>query len=276
MPRFKRYLSTSAGQPMTDMVLDVPPLSPAAKERLGYPTQKPRTLLKRIVAAFNNEGGLVLDPFCGCGTTSEAARRLKRRWIGIDISPFAIDLVRHQRLKDPSVPTLGIPLDLGGARKLAGEQPFNFEAWAVSRLPAFAPNTKQHGDGGIDGRATLASAPDDIDSRLALAQVKGGKFSVSYLRDFRLLRPPSALVHCRLFRPTHAQPSCADRPLHRTTAGSAGILFCPVDRSAGYLKPLVDPALFASAWLPFRGCGAGIFVSAWSLAASPRPDGSVS
>ena len=197
MPRFKRYLSTSAGQPMTDMVLDVPPLSHAAKERLGYPTQKPRTLLERIVAAFSNEGGLVLDPFCGCGTTIEAARRLKRRWIGIDISAFAVDLVRNQRLKDPSVPTLGIPADLDGARKLAGEQPFNFEAWAVSRLPGFAPNTKQHDDGGIDGRATLASAPDDIDSRLALAQVKGGKFSVSYLRDFRhVMEREAAAVGC--------------------------------------------------------------------------------
>ena len=88
----------------------------------------------------------------------------------IDISAFAIDLVRDRRLKDPTIPTVGIPADLEGARKLAAEQPFAFESWAVTRLLGFAPNTQQRGDGGIDGRATLALPPDDLDSRLALAQ----------------------------------------------------------------------------------------------------------
>lgn len=126
----------------------------------------------------------MLDPFCGCGTAIEAAQRLGRQWVGIDISSFAIDLIRERRLQDPTIPVQGIPLDLVSARKLAREQPFNFESWAVTRLPGFAPNTQQVADGGVDGRATLADKPDNLNSRLALAQVKGGKRSLSALRDF--------------------------------------------------------------------------------------------
>ena len=185
MPEFVRYLDDMAGMQVQDVVTDIPPINSQAKERLGYQTQKPLALLDRIIKASTNEGDIVLDPFCGCGTTVEAARKLGRQWVGIDISAFAVDLVKDIRLKDPTIQTLGIPADLAGARKLAAEKPFAFESWAVTRLPGFAPNTKQVGDGGIDGRATLAAQPDDADSRLALAQVKGGKFSASYFRDFR-------------------------------------------------------------------------------------------
>ena len=153
-------------------------------ERMGYDTQKPLGLLERIIRTSSNRGDLVLDPFCGCGTAIDAANRLGRRWAGIDISSFAIDLIREKRLQDKTVPTRGIPYDLASAIKLAREQPFNFESWAVTRLPGFVPNTKQVADGGVDGRATIAQKPDDHPSRLALAQVKGGKFSLSGLRDF--------------------------------------------------------------------------------------------
>ena len=114
------------------------------KERLGYPTQKPLSLLERIVKASSNEGDVVLDPFCGCGTAVEAARRLNRRWAGVDISSFAIDLVR-KRLKDESIPVKGIPADLASARKLAREKPFEFESWAVTRLPGFRAKHKAGG-----------------------------------------------------------------------------------------------------------------------------------
>ena len=183
-PRRKLYLDESRGVPVQDVWNDIGSLSGAHKERLGYPTQKPALLLERIVRASSNEGDIVLDPFCGCGTTIDAARKLNRRWVGIDISSFAIDLIKYKRLKNPKIPTKGIPTDVASARKLAKEQPFNFESWAVTRLPGFAPNTKQVGDGGIDGRAVLSTKPDDFDSRLALAQIKGGKFSLSALRDF--------------------------------------------------------------------------------------------
>ena len=167
-----------------DNVWRIPCIVPAAKERLGYPTQKPLRLLERVIQASSDPDDLVLDPFCGCGTAIDAANRLGRRWAGIDISSFAIDLIRGKRLKDRTIPVKGIPYDLASAIKLAREQPFNFESWAVTRLPGFAPNTKQVADGGVDGRATLAHKPDNHPSRLALAQVKGGKFSLSALRDF--------------------------------------------------------------------------------------------
>lgn len=180
----KIYLSELPGPRTQSIWDDIPRIPNTSRERLGYATQKPLALLERIIKASSNPDDLVLDPFCGCGTAIEAAQRLGRRWVGIDISSFAIDLIREQRMRDLSIPVQGIPLDLTSAKKLAREQPFNFESWAVTRLPGFAPNTRQVADGGVDGRATLAVKPDDIDSRLALAQVKGGKHSLSALRDF--------------------------------------------------------------------------------------------
>ncbi len=185
VPRFKRYLSANKGQIPSSLWADIAPVQGSAKQRLGYPTQKPLALLERILQASSNEGDVVLDPFCGCGTTVEAAKRLNRQWAGIDISPVAIDIVKEKRLRDPNIPTKGIPADLASARKLAKESPFDFEGWAVTRLYGFAPNSKRVGDHGIDGRATLAFAPDRYPSKLALSQVKGGKFNLGYLRDFK-------------------------------------------------------------------------------------------
>ena len=184
VPAFKRYLADNKGRLLADIWTDIGALNPRSRERLGYPTQKPVALLERIIRASSDPGDVVLDPFCGCGTAIDAANRLGRRWAGIDISSFAIDLIRGKRLRDRAIPVRGIPYDLASAIKLAREQPFNFESWAVTRLPGFAPNTRQVADGGVDGRATLAHKPDDYPSRLALAQVKGGKFSLSALRDF--------------------------------------------------------------------------------------------
>ena len=89
IPRFKRYLSTTRGTPVTDVVADIPPLSAKAQERVGYPTQKPLALLDRIIKASTNEGDVVLDPFCGCATACVSAETLHRQWIGIDLSPLA-------------------------------------------------------------------------------------------------------------------------------------------------------------------------------------------
>jgi len=153
------------------------------KERL-YPTQKPLALLERIVKAGTDEGDIVLDPFCGCGTTIVAAHKLNRQWIGIDISPFVVDIIETQRFGGMKLNTDGIPTDMESAKKLAREKPFHFEAWAVTRIPGLAANDVKHGDRGIDGRGVLVTKPAGAASNVVLAQVKGGRFQMSHLRDF--------------------------------------------------------------------------------------------
>ena len=96
VPGFKRYLSTSPGAAMIGMVLDIPPLSAQAKERLGYPTQKPLALLERLIKASSNPDEVVFDPFCGCATACVAAEKLNRQWAGVDLSPLAAELVKSR------------------------------------------------------------------------------------------------------------------------------------------------------------------------------------
>ena len=179
----KVYLDELPGPRTQSIWDDIPRIPNTSRERLGYPTQKPVALLERIIRASSNRGDLVLDPFCGCGTTIDAARRLGRRWAGIDISPFATRLVRDTRLKDGSIPILGIPTDMDGAVQLLNRNPFDFEAWIVSSVPGLAPNEKRTGDRGIDGRGRSMS-PDPDGRNLVVAQVKGGGYSATALRDF--------------------------------------------------------------------------------------------
>lgn len=170
-------------------------------ETLGYPTQKPLALLERVIAASSNEGDVVLDPFCGCGTTIDAAQRLNRRWIGIDITYIAIDLItkrlRHiygnQILETFTV--TGIPSDLASAQALFEESTFDFQRWAVSLLNA-QPNQKRAGDEGIDGTARF---PLDNKGKLGkiLISVKGGKtINPAMARDLRgtVERTPDAYM----------------------------------------------------------------------------------
>ncbi len=138
VPAYKRYLDEMPGVPLQDVWTDIAPIGACAAERLGYPTQKPVALLERIIAASSNEGDVVLDPFCGCGTAIDAAVRLKRRWIGIDITFIAVDLIR-KRLRDThgadieqTYEVYGIPRDLPGAQALFDNSPFDFERSAVS------------------------------------------------------------------------------------------------------------------------------------------------
>ncbi|MDE0075366.1 MAG: site-specific DNA-methyltransferase [Gammaproteobacteria bacterium] len=183
VPGYKRYLDEMPGVSLQDIWTDVKPIG-RAKENLGYPTQKPLALLERIIKASSDPGDLILDPFCGCGTAVAAAHKLNRKWAGIDISPFAIDLIASKRFPEFKVPTEGYPYDLAGAAKLAREQPFKFEKWAVTRVPGLAPNDQQVGDGGIDGVGYLLAKPDNGATDQVLAQVKGGKYQLGQLRDF--------------------------------------------------------------------------------------------
>ncbi|MDD9883181.1 MAG: DNA methyltransferase [Gammaproteobacteria bacterium] len=155
-------------------------------ERLGYPTQKPIALLNRIIQASSSEGGIVLDPFCGCGTTIEAAHNLKRRWLGIDISTYALEVICRERMKNIDIPREGIPASWEAARLFEAQsmahdkiqtmedarlmEPFAFERFAITRLPGFWPNQVQVGDHGIDGRAMIFHK--ELDNRLIIAQVK--------------------------------------------------------------------------------------------------------
>lgn len=190
IPQMKRYLDEQRGRPFSDVWTDIPPLNSQAAERLGYPTQKPLALLERIINLTTEEGDVVLDPFCGCGTTVDAAQRLNRKWIGIDITYIAVDLItkRLRHTYGDSVidafETNGIPSDLAGARALFAQSPFDFERWAVSLINA-EPNQKQVGDKGIDGTARF---PIDAKGKLgkALVSVKGGKtLNPAMVRDLR-------------------------------------------------------------------------------------------
>lgn len=163
-----------------------------SREKLSYPTQKPLALLRRIIQASSNEGDVVLDPFCGCGTTVAAAQELRRHWLGIDITHLAVNLMKH-RLQDmfgPSVTeqytVVGEPTTLDGATQLAREDPYQFQYWALGQVGA-RPRKEQEkrgADRGIDGRMHFRD-PEKDDYREIIISVKSGKPSVRDLRDLR-------------------------------------------------------------------------------------------
>ncbi len=179
--QYKKYFSEARGVPIQDLWTDIKAVR-GKGENLDYPTQKPLKLLDRIIAASSNEGDVVLDPFCGCGTTVESAHNLNRQWLGIDISTYAIEVIRRERMKDLHIELEGVPKDIEAAMHFAKHKPFDFEKWAVTRIPGFAPNAVQVGGGGVDGRAKIYHAPKDAD--LCIAQVKGGEPKNEALRAF--------------------------------------------------------------------------------------------
>ena len=190
-PGLKRYADADLGNPPQNLILEPIGFTNYSARRggeyLGYPTQKRVGLLEKLIPVACPSDGIVLDPFCGCGTTVVAAHNLERRWIGIDISATAIDLIQEHRFKPLGIEaeTYGIPRDLASARKLAADRPFDFEAWAVTRIPGMAPNERKRGDRGIDGRGNMLETSNDITSRLVLAQVKGSRnFQLGAFRDF--------------------------------------------------------------------------------------------
>ena len=177
MPEYKRYLDEMPGVPLQDLWTDITPIIAGTQERLGYPTQKPLALLERIIASSSNEGDVVLDPFCGCGTAVHAAEKLKRRWIGIDVTHLAIGLV-ERRLKD-AFPGIkfdihGTPKDFPGAEDLAKRDKFQFQWWAVGLVNAVPYGGKKKGaDSGIDGY--YFCKPDGKKTEAGIVSVKGGE-----------------------------------------------------------------------------------------------------
>ena len=200
-------------------------INPAAKERLGYPTQKPEALLERIIQASSNEGDLVLDPFCGCGTTIAVAERLKRRWIGIDITHLAIGLMRH-RLRDAfgdnvDYEVIGEPVSLPDAQALAESDPYQFQWWALGLVGARPVEQKKGADQGIDGRMYFHDDAKGT-TRQVILSVKAGQTGAAHLRDLRgVMERENAEIGALISMQEPTQPM-------RTEAAAAGYYHSPV------------------------------------------------
>ena len=186
VPEFKLHLSK--GQPIQDMILDIPPINSQAKERMGYPTQKPIALLDRIIQASSDPGDVVFDPFCGCGTTIYSAVKNGRKWIGCDIAILSIKLVRevlgetYRQVEGSNFEVDGIPTSVDGAQELFNKDPSTFQNWFVERVGGF-PMTKKGADRGIDGRIYFETRAG---LKEMMIQVKGGRtVRPTDIRDLR-------------------------------------------------------------------------------------------
>lgn len=178
--RRKLYLDNWKGKGIGNVWTDIPP--PSKGERTGFQTQKPLALLERIIGAASDKGDVILDPFCGCGTAVDAAQKMGRNWIGIDVTHLAVSLI-EERVYDkfgtkPHV--YGIPHSVQDARELAARDKIQFEAWACSMIPGMLPNKKQAGDKGVDGSAFVKINNEII---RIVASVKGGTVTPAMVRE---------------------------------------------------------------------------------------------
>jgi len=185
IPEFKLYLPK--GQAIQDMVLDIPPINSQAKERLGYPTQKPIALLDRIISASSNKGEVIFDPFCGCGTTIYSVVKNDRKWVGCDIAILSIRLVRdilterYRLAEGTHFDVDGVPVSVEQAEELFRRNPFQFQHWAVERCGGF-PMQKKGADRGIDGRLYFETQHG---LKAMVLSVKGGNVRPTDIRDLR-------------------------------------------------------------------------------------------
>ena len=185
----KRYLDEMQGNPADTIWDGIRPIQAQSTERLGYPTQKPQALLERIIQVSSNEGDVVLDPFCGCGTAVAAAHNLNRQWMGIDITHLAVALMKNRLktafdlLPGKNYDVVGEPVDEGSARALAEQDLYQFQFWAMSLLEALPREQGRRGaDRGIDGVVHFIDGPRRT-ARKAVVQVKSGRVEVSQVRD---------------------------------------------------------------------------------------------
>lgn len=225
-PRLRTPLDDLSDIAVRDIWTDVEPINSGAAERLGYPTQKPLALLERIINASSNEGDLVLDPFCGCGTAVAAAQKLTRRWIGIDITHLAVTLMKH-RLHNSfgdqaQYQVIGEPVSVPGAQALADSDPYQFQWWALGLVDARPADGKKGADKGIDGRLYFHDEGVTGKTKQVIFSVKAGKnVNVSQVRDLRgvLDREKAEIgVLISMEKPT--------KPM-RTEAASAGFYDSP-------------------------------------------------
>lgn len=187
--QLRRYLDEMPGMPLGNLWDDISPINSQAAERLGYPTQKPEALLDRIIEASSNPGDVILDPFCGCGTAVASAQKLGRKWIGIDITHLAVNLIKS-RLLDAfgddirdSYTVIGEPVSLPDAEQLAAEDPYQFQFWALGLVGARPHEQKKGADRGIDGRLYFHDEGAKGKTKQVIISVKAGKTTVSHVRD---------------------------------------------------------------------------------------------
>ena len=209
-----------------DVWTDIQAINAMAKERMGYPTQKPIALLERIILVSSNEGDVVFDPFCGCGTTIHAAQNLDGRWIGIDVCVQACNVIQRRieghfdSLWD-DIEFVGMPKTLDDAKALAAYDPFKFERWAASLVPGMEANQRQRGDKGIDGRGRLPIRKGVFVD--VVSQVKAGSTSPSHVQAFNEAR--------------------------RQARAELGVLTCFEDRvTSGMRNAAVNAGKYLDAW----------------------------
>lgn len=228
-PYVKSYLDERKGRPVQNIWTDVV-MSKSGAERLGYPTQKPEAILDRIIEASSNPGQVVLDPFCGCGTTIAAAQRLGRQWIGIDITHLAINLIKHRLINQfgeaitETYRVVGEPTVLEDAEALAKDDPYQFQFWALGLVGARPSQTEQRkgADRGIDGNIYFHDDPHGKTKRIILSVKAGANVAVSMVRDLvgTVVREKADLGALLTFtKPT--------RPM-REEAASAGFYTSPM------------------------------------------------
>lgn len=216
-----------------DNVWRIPTIQPAdRKQRMGYPTQKPEALLERIIQASTNEDSVILDPFCGCGTTIAVAQRFKRQWIGIDVTHLAIGLIKSRLLQSYGVQpgkdydVIGEPTDLEGARTLALEDRHQFEHWALGLVGARASAKGKGSDKGIDGVLTFQEGAPGTPHRKVLISVKSGKVNSGMVRDLRgtVEREKAAIGVLITLQPASKdmKKEAVDAPLYETPWGKHG------------------------------------------------------
>jgi site-specific DNA-methyltransferase (adenine-specific) len=193
-PYLKRYLHEQKGTPIKSVITDISPLSAQSAEKLGYPTQKPLALLERIIQASSNPDSVILDPFCGCGTSIASAQKLGRKWIGIDITHLSIALQKYRMeamFPGIMVKVVGEPKDIGAARQLATEDRYQFQWWSLSLIRARplggqegSREGKKGSDKGIDG--VIAFIDDNTGkAKRVLVQVKSGHVKSGDIRDLK-------------------------------------------------------------------------------------------
>lgn len=225
MPRLKQYVEEMEGIALQDVWTDIPPINAVAAERLGYPTQKPLALLERIIKVSSNEGDMILDPFCGCGTTIAAAEQLNRGWIGIDITHLAISLMKN-RLRDSygtksKYKVIGEPVSLPDAQDLAEHDPYQFQWWALGLVGARPVDQKKGADKGIDGRLYFHDEGVGGKTKQVIFSVKAGHTQAAHIRDLIgvMAREKAEMVVLISMQPS-TQPM-------RTEAASAGFYDSP-------------------------------------------------